>query len=899
MKKKESKKKWIKKFSFLLGIVFLLIGNIQLSEAGSGNYMNEANVISLKLKNASLYESLREIEALTDYKFNYVKSELESVSLNINLNLEEGNILELLKMISNQTGVEFMRINDIIAVNTSNSKKINSNNKTGFQDEITISGDVKDENGNPLAGATVLIKGTNKGVTTNSEGKYEIKAPSDVALIVSFIGYEDREMLINGNKSINFTLTTAKTALDEVVVTGYLIPTEIRKIDVPIAVVRNEELLQSPVRNMFDVFRSGRVPGVLSLDRGWFVNTPTSVRGGTQFSGLNNTKTYINGIQVSSPNVWLAILDKHNIGKIEITRGPAASTMYGSDATGGLFEIFTKRGEEGTQFSVSTSGGFIESKYIDGVAPTQEHSINFGGGKQDMHFNIGAGYRTDGEWVDEHFLKNGGLFGTFDGKMGKFESLLTLQYLQRTYGKSRQIFQDIGLPMEFPVNQDYLVTSQLLGGMFTYNAADFWKHTLTLGYEGMEYSSFNPVPPGQDSLIRSNSFNFYQTTSVRYHTALVYPREGAFKSTVLLGVEAVNTQQKGYSIGQGYEELYGTNKGTNTVTREDYTNYGYFVQWQPEIANRVYMTLGVRAEDHEFFGKDYGMSVNPRFGITTNFLIGKALIKPRFSYGSAIKAPTRAQLGGYETATSVYVRNADLKPESQLGWDAGLNIYMLKNKLEFEVTYYAQESNDLIFSEILDETESDLVHERPTMQIVMARNVGIVTNNGLELFAKYNMKPFSISGSLTNFMKCEVTRLSEQYSGTLMEGDRILGIPEFSGGGNITYNFESIGFGKGGYLSFDLVYIGERKGRDINGEQLVRYGLEEAGERGTPGSRGFWIDYKSVTEFNFSISYNILSNLEFTARVRNLTNNQDPEQTNDFEQPGRTWIFGLNYNFKK
>src|SRR5690242_110668 len=92
----------------------------------------------------------------------------------------------------------------------------------GFcQNTIPVKGKVTNQSGEPVVGASVLIKGTTKGVTTSPDGTFEINAEPSAMLIVSFVGFTDKEVKVNGNQFLNITLSRSETGLNEVVVIGY------------------------------------------------------------------------------------------------------------------------------------------------------------------------------------------------------------------------------------------------------------------------------------------------------------------------------------------------------------------------------------------------------------------------------------------------------------------------------------------------------------------------------------------------------------------------------------------------------------------------------------------------------------------------------------------------------
>src|SRR5690606_3093153 len=126
-----------------------------------------------------------------------------------------------------------------------------------------VTGQVKDERGETLPGANVVIKGSNVGTTTDIDGRYSIRLQdaSDV-LVFSFVGYQSHEIPVAGKSVINVTLQPDVRTMDEVVVIGYGTQQK-EKVTAAISQISGEELLKAPTANITSHL-GGRVPGVIS-----------------------------------------------------------------------------------------------------------------------------------------------------------------------------------------------------------------------------------------------------------------------------------------------------------------------------------------------------------------------------------------------------------------------------------------------------------------------------------------------------------------------------------------------------------------------------------------------------------------------------------------------------------
>src|SRR5581483_1406521 len=143
----------------------------------------------------------------------------------------------------------------------------------------------------------------------------------------------------NSRQTVEFRVEQFTGDLERVVVTGTIAPTLVADIPTPISVVTSDQIQQQHMTRVDEIFR-GQVPGSIAWDQGQLDYYSTiSVRGINSFD-INNIKTYIDGVEVADPAY--ASVDVNDIDHIEVIRGPEASTIYGSDASGGVMQIFTK-----------------------------------------------------------------------------------------------------------------------------------------------------------------------------------------------------------------------------------------------------------------------------------------------------------------------------------------------------------------------------------------------------------------------------------------------------------------------------------------------------------------------------------------------------------------------------
>jgi len=262
----------------------------------------------------------------------------------------------------------------------------------------TITGVISDDQGEPLIGANVVVKGTTVGTITDLDGGFSLSIPDDNnILVVSFTGYDSQEIDATGQSVINVSLVEGQL-LDEVVVTGLGIKREKKALGYAVSSVGGEQLEQ---RSEGDVARilSGKAAGVQITSAGGASGSATNVtiRGLSSFSGSNqalfivdgipfsnDTNAGINGgdgnfISGSTQGSRFLDLDPNNIESIEILKGLSAATLYGTQGRNGVILVTTKAGAAGTG-PKKTEVTLSQSYFVNELASTPDYQDEFGNG---------------------------------------------------------------------------------------------------------------------------------------------------------------------------------------------------------------------------------------------------------------------------------------------------------------------------------------------------------------------------------------------------------------------------------------------------------------------------------------------------------------------------------------
>ncbi len=210
-----------------------------------------------------------------------------------------------------------------------------------FSQQKTINGKITDANNQPVNGATVLVKGTANGVTTNESGNFTITVPNTQStLVVSYVGFENIEIPANRSE-FNITFTDRTSALNEVIVTGYSSQAK-KSITGSVSVVNTKELIANPGSNVESLLQ-GRAAG-LTVGTSGVPGAGSNVRiHGYSTFGNNEPLYVVDGTRVTS----ISDLNPGDIESMQVLKDASAASIYGSAAAGGVIIITTKRGKSG------------------------------------------------------------------------------------------------------------------------------------------------------------------------------------------------------------------------------------------------------------------------------------------------------------------------------------------------------------------------------------------------------------------------------------------------------------------------------------------------------------------------------------------------------------------------
>ena len=289
--------------------------------------------IQLSAKEFSLDKLIKEIENKTDYTFVFDNT----IDLKQKVNtISSGNISEILKQAFNAKGISFEFMGKQIIL----KKEL-----VPIVKKRQITGSITDESGEPLIGASIMVKGTSIGTITDLNGTFSLTGDlSDKSILLfSYIGMNSKEIQIGRNTIFNVVLESDTKTLEEVVVVGYGTQKKLN-ITGAIDVVSSNTLEKMPVSSITQSLQ-GSVPGIIITDGGGKPGTALSINvRGQGTLGSTEPLVVIDGIPTGIGD--FNILNPNDVESISVLKDASSAAIYGSRAANGVLVVTTKRGNK-------------------------------------------------------------------------------------------------------------------------------------------------------------------------------------------------------------------------------------------------------------------------------------------------------------------------------------------------------------------------------------------------------------------------------------------------------------------------------------------------------------------------------------------------------------------------
>jgi TonB-linked SusC/RagA family outer membrane protein len=706
---------------------------------------------------------------------------------------------------------------------------------------------VEAQSARPVAGAQVTVQGQTRSAVTDPEGRFRITGVqgASVTVQVDRLGYSrvTRQVTV-GQAGIRIPLAEAALSLDAVVVTGT--PGGAEKRTLGNAVTRldvAETVREGPVNNMADLLNA-RVPGVVIIPATGNVGggSRIRVRGVSSLSLPQEPLVYVDGVRVINDAATGPInqgfgsnsisrfndINPEDIESIEVIRGPAAATLYGTEASNGVIQIITKRGSAGgTRWDMSVRQGALwfanadervwtnwgvdtftgDTTSIDVMAleqaagrevwqtgRVQSYNLSLNGGTPTVRYYLSGGMDRDEGVEANNQLKrwNARVNVTAEprsdmdvrasaGYVSSFTSLpleaggggtawttffanpANLTLADGTPNPRRGFHSATPEGYRYAY-EDWQDVNRFTGGMeLNHRPTDWLAHRLALGadvtreqnvelVERMDDPAFTGFfTPGEIRGYRDQNNRIISYTSLDYSAAASFSPRANLSSQTTVGAQAYRRFLDIESANGSDFPVRGLRAVNAAAVRSGGSNYieditvGAYVQQQFGLNDRVFVTVGLRADDNSNFGEDFDLVYYPK--ISGSWVVSDepffnlpwvSGLKLRAAYGESGQQPLFATSipsyrvvpgpGGISTITPDNVGNPELGPERgsevELGFDAGF----MEERLGVEFTYYNKLTDDAILQR---EIAPSLGF--PGRQYF---NAGQIRNSGVELLVR-------------------------------------------------------------------------------------------------------------------------------------------------------------------
>ena len=330
---------WRKTWMIMRLTAFLII--ISTLSISAKSYSQKVN---LSMRNVPIESVFTRIRQQTGCSFLWTEQTLKDLPA-VSVAIHDANLNEALKTSLKDLPLTYNIHGNVVYIERRQAPPLRINASVEFQTipSHEVTGSVKDSTtGAPLTGVIIQVKGTTTGTTTDASGKYNLSVPDNGVLIVSFLGYEGKEVRVNGRNVINIVLKSSTTGLNQLVVVGYA--TEAKKdLTGAVSVVDIKDLKNKPVAGVDEMLK-GEVPGLT-------VNNSYSPGGGVAvrirgFSTIdnNNPLFIVDGVPTTNA---LNTINPNDIASIQVLKDAASASIYGSRAANGVIIITTKQGQSG------------------------------------------------------------------------------------------------------------------------------------------------------------------------------------------------------------------------------------------------------------------------------------------------------------------------------------------------------------------------------------------------------------------------------------------------------------------------------------------------------------------------------------------------------------------------
>lgn len=378
--------------------------------------------ISLKMSNVSVKKAMTELQTKSGYSFVYIAGDVDTDrTVSINASQLKDAVAQILK--GQNVSYEIQGKNIVI--------------KKGSQQQVTsgkrkkVTGTVKDANGEPIIGATVVEKGTTNGTVTDFDGNFVLEATEGTSLEISYIGYKTQQLTADSGKTLAVILNEDTEVLDEVVVMGYT--TQSRNTLTGAAVALKEEKLKDVSTANVSSMLDGKVAGMN-------VSVSSGKPGGTgriRIRGKGSLGSSLDPIWVVDGVIYNEDprLSPNEIDNLSVLKDASSTALYGSRASNGVIVITTKKGSKDRQkFRVNIQQGLSDLSWGNLEMMNAQQLYDYQSAFNSSSWFTPDLLKHDTDWMD--LATQTGLYTnasvSYQGGNEKVDSYLLLDYYRET-----------------------------------------------------------------------------------------------------------------------------------------------------------------------------------------------------------------------------------------------------------------------------------------------------------------------------------------------------------------------------------------------------------------------------------------------------------------------------------
>ena len=706
-----------------------------------------------------------------------------------------------------------------------------------------------------------------------------------------------RRSPVNENHEIN--------VLERVLVTDRVLDVPQRGAPTSAATIDRAQLAQQRGGSLSQTL-NGVVPGLWLWDQApsRLLAQYGSLRGASSFQ-VSYPKIYIDGIEVANP-LLLTELNPDAIERVEVIRGPQGAALYGADAIAGVVNIVMRHdGSESGEFAeLRSTGGIAHSAFASRPVVVQEHTFGLRRGTDMNTSAVSLTVGSVGSYVPGARSWNARGDGSF--RLVGERSMLT--GTARFYAKDAGVGTNPLLPQgqtnivaPMPHNQwpgdgphepdrtmtrdagsvsSQSVREYTLGTTATFYASEHWTNSVTGGIDGYRLAgnpaaSFPWLTSAADSALRAATGGADRLT-VRAASEGRFDAPSGAAATLSFAAEHSSLWQQPLangmlSLGERFHQFGGWQGNTGIVSQID-------ASWR----GALFATSGLRVERNDGLAASSGLTTLPMVGGAVVHNFGPVTTKLRAAYGKSVRPV------GSVVRTSVLARDAlvqgSLAPEEQSGVEAGFDAFVGRGFV-LRVTRFDQTAYNLIQPVAI--TSSLTPYPTNGRMLYALQNVGQIANRGWEFESSVAAGRLSLTGTAA-LVDSRVRQLAVNYSGDLLPGDRMLGVPARTFGLTSTWTTargsSSLTFARAeSWINYDGIALAT-----ASGSQPPVVGLD---------LRQYWRLYPGVTRIDASYSRRLFGGISAVFTGRNLLDIQRGEPDNLTVLPGRTLTAGVQAKF--